>query len=353
MGMDEENTLGVQEQADRWFARLLAPDCSARERESFEQWKSVPEHAAAYARLEHLWQRFAVPETAGNPQLLALRERVLARTAASEVDRGPDWRRTLATLPPRARPAPAVRGRRAWPLAIAASVCLLAVMLGLRFVGTAPVEAVYASSGAVREIGLEDGTSVQLDVDTELAVRFDDGARSVVLRHGRALFDVAHDAQRPFTVDLGDSRATVLGTRFQLSRNSEDVSVILDRGSLRLDGGTEAAARSERLVPGDQVGYSPRDPSTWRKRSVDSTAAIAWSRGRLVFRSTPLAEAVREVNRYANPRLRLADSSLSDLQVSGNFIAGDSDLVASTWAATLPLHAEKRGDEIVLLSGRQ
>ena len=238
-------------------------------------------------------------------------------------------------------------------MAIAASVCLLAVMLGLRFIGAAPVAVVYASAGALREIGLEDGTRVQLDVDSELAVRFDEGARSVELRRGRALFDVAHEAHRPFTVDLGDSRVTVLGTRFQTARSSDDVSVTLDRGSLRLDGGTETAVRSERLVPGDQVGYSPQAPSAWRKRSVDSAAAIAWSRGRLVFRATALADAVREVNRYASPKLRLADASLSDLQVSGNFIAGDSDLIASTWAATLPLRAEKRGDEIVLRSSRQ
>lgn len=351
--MDGENPLSVERQADHWFARLLAPDCSSSERESFEQWKRVPEHASAYARLERLWQAVAAPEVADNPQLLALRERVLMRTAASGKAGATDWQRTLATLHTRARSAPAVRRRQAWPLAIAASVCLLAVFLGLRFAGTVREEAAYASTGALREVDLEDGTRVQLDVDTELAVRFDDDARRVELRRGRALFDVAHDAQRPFTVELGDSRATVLGTRFQISRSSEEISVILDRGSLRLDGTTAAVARSERLVPGDRVDYSRQDPSTWRKRSVDSTAAIAWSRGRLVFRATPLSEAIGEVNRYANPRLRLADSSLSNLKVSGNFIAGDADLVASTWAATLPLRAEKRGDEILLLPSRQ
>lgn len=353
MDMDENNTVGVQEQADRWFARLLAPDCSARERETFEQWRRVPEHASAYGQRERLWRRFAEPEVAGDPRLAALRERVLARTAAGGAAGASDWQQTLAALPPRARPERIVRKRRAWPLAIAASICALAIALGVRFMGTGPAEAMYVSMGALREVALEDGTRVQLDVGTELAVRFDGDARAVTLRRGRALFDVAHDAQRPFTVDLGDSQVTVLGTRFQILRSPDDVSVTLDRGSLRLDGGTGAVARSERLVPGDQVGYSRQDPSTWHKRRVDSAAETAWSRGRLVFRATPLAEAVREVNRYANPKLHLADPSLSDLRVSGNFIAGDGDLVASTWAATLPLRVEKRSDEIVLRSIRK
>lgn len=353
MDMDEDNMPGVQEQADRWFARLLAPDCSAGERERFTQWKRIPEHATAYAQREQLWERFAAPQAAGDPRLLALRQRVLQRTSAESGAGNSDWQQTLATLPPRTRLMPTTRRRKAWPLAIAASACLLAVLLGLRFIAGAPTETVYASTGALREIGLEDGTRVQLDLDTELAVRFDEGARSVVLNHGRAVFDVAHDAQRPFTVELGESLVTVLGTRFQTMRSAENVSVTLDRGSLRLDGSDAAAARSERLAPGDQVAYSLNDPSLWRKRSVDSAAEIAWSRGRLVFRSTPLAEAVREVNRYASPKLRLDDPVLSDLQVSGNFIAGDSELVASTWAATLSLSAEKQGGEIVLRRSRQ
>jgi transmembrane sensor len=358
MDMDETSALAVQEQADRWFARLLAPDCSARERERFTQWKRVPEHAAAYAQRERLWERFAAPQLASDPRLLALRKRVLERTAeettAEEMNAGNSgWEQALSTLPPRAKLLATSRKRRVWPLAIAACACLLAVLLGLRFMHSTPMETVYASTSALREIVLEDGTRVQLDLDTRLAARFDEGSRSVVLDHGRAVFDVAHDAQRPFTVELGESRVTVLGTRFQVLRSIEDVSVTLERGSLRLDGRNEAVPRSERLAPGEQIAYSPNAPSMWRKRSVDSTAAIAWSRGRLVFRATPLAEAVREVNRYARPKLRLADPAIADLQVSGNFIAGDSGLVASTWAATLPLSAEKQGDEIVLRPSRR
>ncbi len=108
MDMDEENTLGVQEQADRWFARLLAPDCSAHERETFERWRRVPEHASAYAQREHLWRRFGAPEAAADPRLLALRERVQARTVATETMVGFDWQQALATLPPSCTAVPSL-----------------------------------------------------------------------------------------------------------------------------------------------------------------------------------------------------------------------------------------------------
>ena len=347
MDREEENAMNVQEQAERWFARLLSADCSVGERDAFEQWRQAPEHALAYSRCQGLWDRFGAADVAADPRVLAIRERLRERAVPPTTVES-DWQHALATLPARDRSERVRRRRLVWPMAIAASVMLLAVALGVRFMTAPGPETVYAAADTRRELLLEDGTSVQLDVGSELKVRFDGVARAMTLRRGRALFDVAHDAGRPFTVDLGDSKLTVLGTRFQTVRDAGNVSVTLERGSLRLDGRERAVGRSERLVPGDEVGYSVSDASSWHKRSVDSAAALAWSRGRLVFRATPLAEAVKEVNRYATPKLRLADPALGSLPVSGNFIAGDSDLVASTWAATLPVRVEKNAGEIVL-----
>lgn len=348
MGMNAIPGEHVQEQAERWFARLLAPDCSAQEREAFERWYQVPEHANAYAEAERLWRRFEAPDAVIHPRLRALTARALASTASTAAaDAG--LRQALTALVQRPLPTARRPRKRRWLGAVAAGVCAFAVGTGLWFVLHPAPETVLIAGDALKEMRLEDGSRLQLDVGSELAVRYSRGQRAVVLRHGRALFEVAHDGQRPFTVDLGDSRVTVLGTRFQAVREAGQVSVTLDDGALQLSGQGAAADHSERLMPGDQVSYVAGDPSTWVRRHVDSDAATAWSRGRLVFRGTPLAEAVREVNRYAKqPKLRLADAAISSLPVSGNFIAGDSALVASTWAATLPLRSESRNGEIVL-----
>ena len=93
-------------------------------------------------------------------------------------------------------------------------------------------------------------------------------------------------------------------------------------------------------------------PSSHRKQVVDPLAATSWSRGRLVFRATPLARAVEEVNRYAAKKLRIAAPSLAGLSVSGNFVAGNSELAASAFAAVLPIHVVDGGSEITLSPGR-
>lgn len=353
MIMRERANPAIEEEADRWFARLMAPDCDAEQHEAFERWREVPEHAEAYAERKRLWQRFGAAEAAAAPRLRALHEQVLARTQQPpEVTMHSEMDGSLAPSAWRSGRSSYARGYRLAAWMVAAAVCAGLVLVGalaLRFVGGTAPGVVYATTNAVRTVTLNDGTHVQLDVDSEIDVHYRHHRRDVVMRRGRVLFDVKHDTSRPFTVDLGDSHVTVLGTRFQVLRDSDRIGVTLVRGSLRLDGDAAAGSRSERLVPGDQVSYMAQAPAAWQKRHVDSATVLAWSRGRLIFHSIPLVEAVRRVNRYARTKLRLGDPSLSELPVSGNFIAGDSALVASTWSATLPLRIERQNGEIVLL----
>ena len=197
---------------------------------------------------------------------------------------------------------------------------------------------------------------MHLDVGSEIAVHIGDRTREITLTRGRALFDVAKDRQRPFIVTAGGTRTTALGTKFQIEHDSERVVVVLTEGSVA-------------VAPTNQESASPRrlGKSGWRrvnncsvdgrrsatvKTSIDTFMATSWSRGRLVFRGTPLSEAVEEVNRYSVRKLRLADPSLASLRVGGNFIAGDSELIVSAFAAALPLRSVDGGGGEILLFRR-
>jgi transmembrane sensor len=113
-------------------------------------------------------------------------------------------------------------------------------------------------------------------------------------------------------------------------------------------GNQKQSTWSERLTPGEQISLNA-DGHVHEKRAVDTQAVTSWSRGRLVFRSTPLADALQEVNRYGHRKVRLGDADLADLPVDGNFIAGETDLIVSAFAAALPLRiAEGDVGEIIL-----
>lgn len=317
----------AREQAEAWYARLMAPDCSRREREAFERWRVQPGHAEAYAATERLLS--GVDALAGgDPRMEALMQAA------------------------RRRPLMPARRPRRWGGWAAAAGLMLAVTLGLRF-GPAllaePEPVQYAAAGVGRTVALEDGSSVQLDVGSRITAGFGRRQRSLELLEGRALFDVAHDAARPFVVQAGGGRVTALGTRFQVRREGGSVAVTLAEGAVAVSrqAGQGGGRQETRLRPGEELTWSG-ESAGWTLRAADTEAALGWTRGRLIFRGTPLAEVVAEVNRYSPQALVLADPSLAELPVHGNFIAGDAGTVVVALGAVLPVRIEEADQEIRL-----
>jgi transmembrane sensor len=305
-------------EAEAWFVRLMSPECSAADRRSFEQWRaSSTVNEQAYVATERLWQRLDGMEA----------DEVIGRHAA-------------AALKPERAP-------RRWPLALAASV--IAVLVGVGVINQVMTSATvehYQTASQSRKVTLADGSEVTMDLATEIDVRLSRGERNIKLVAGRALFDVSHDAGRPFRVDTGHGKVTALGTQFQVDVDIDQVIVTLLEGSVSVS--PPEAHRQEptlRLAPGQQARYSN---AQWTQRDVDAAAVASWSSGFHVFSATPLKDAVREINRYSTTKVRLADASLQSLAVSGNFKTGDAEAIVSAWPIVLPVSLQKVGAEIVI-----
>ena len=198
---------------------------------------------------------------------------------------------------------------------------------------------------------LSDGSIVQLDVGTRMTAQMSPDRRRITLLSGRAMFDVAHDRTRPFSVAAADSRTTALGTRFQVELEPAQVVVTLAQGSVAIDDESVAHDWHEQLRPGEQLSVDMKT-ALLTKTTVDPSVVTSWTRGRHLFRGTPLHEAVDEVNRYAQKKIRIGDPSLADLPVGGNFIAGDSELIVAAFAAVLPLSVVNDGNKEIILFRR-
>src|SRR5690606_31230386 len=67
--------------AEAWCARLIAPDCSAQEREAFQRWRTQPGNAEAYAATERLLAGVDAL-AAGDGRMQALMQHARRRPAA-------------------------------------------------------------------------------------------------------------------------------------------------------------------------------------------------------------------------------------------------------------------------------
>jgi transmembrane sensor len=356
--MDLITTQETLRDAARWHARLHAADCTQQDRIAFEQWRRCD---AAHARAYELAERTSrqVSElTLGDPRLRELARWARQTPVEDDADDTSDAIADLPHVTEMSVPGCAARKpRHHWkiPAALAASVAIAICLV--RFVPDAmrsetPVLAFESPANSMRTVTLADGSSVQLDVASRILVDLRDDRRLVTLVSGRAVFDVAHDRSRPFSVTAADSRTTALGTRFQVQLDSTDVVVTLAQGSVAIDneGRDDSSATQswhEQLQPGEQLRVDTVTDERIRA-TVDTGAITSWTRGRHLFRSTPLHEAIDEVNRYAQKKVRLGDPSLADLQVGGNFIAGDSELIVAAFAAVLPLSVVDGTNEIIL-----
>jgi transmembrane sensor len=316
----------IREEAAAWFARRRDGTCSPGEEAAFETWRGRSDaHAYAYAETERAWEQWKPLQ-----QSVRMREMTAAAMKATA-----------------SRPRQTT-GRRWRPLLAAASLAAIAVLGGIwllpMMTSTPPV--VYSTSlGEQRTEQLPDGTRIVLNTQTTLQVRYSRQRREVTLQHGEAMFEVAHDARRPFTVIAGDGSVTDLGTQFQVRNENGTATVTL------LQGAVEVAAEDERkqLVPGEQARYGASTAGI-DVRQVDPAAITSWMRGRLDFSGLPLAQAVVEANRYSAVKLRLGDPELAGLPVGGSFRAGDNAAIAAALSAVFPVRvARSDAHEIVLM----
>ena len=94
-----------------------------------------------------------------------------------------------------------------------------------------------------RDIVLTDGSRVSIGAKSSLSVNFSSEKRIVVLEAGEALFEVAHDAERPFVVLAGASTITAVGTAFNVRREGNRVVVTVTEGTVEVRRTPQRASR--------------------------------------------------------------------------------------------------------------
>jgi len=291
-------------EAAAWHARLGAPRVASETIEEFFAWRQKPSNAEAYRRVEQAWT--TTGSLAADPEIAEALEAAMSRRT-------------------KARPVYRVKAL----VAVGASVAVATIAVAAWV--WASSKDVYATAvGEQRSVQLADGSSVRLDTNSRIRVRFDSGRRTVELASGQALFNVAHDAHRPFVVEAGEAQVTAVGTVFDVRRVGEGVEVTLVAGVvdvLAAQGKTPA-----RMGAGHQARVGS---GGLRVAAVDTRIETSWADGRVVFRDTPLRDAVAEVNRYLADPIVLDAPSLETEAVNGVFKTGDRD--AFVYAATAAL----------------
>jgi transmembrane sensor len=224
--------------------------------------------------------------------------------------------------------APAKRVKRTfvarhWSMAAAVATVICATSLWLWW--DAGRATMYTTQvGEQRAVTLSDGSLMQLNARSRIAVRFTAAGRDIDLLEGQALFRVKKDAARPFVVHSGAAQVRAVGTEFDVYRKKTGTVVTVVEGRVAVSDSLVAKQTPALLSAGEQVTVAPKLAS--RPRKADVAAVTAWTQRRLVFHASSLPDVAEEFNRYnAQPRI-IVDPVLADFKISGVYASTDPEL---------------------------
>lgn len=319
--MQKDFPVSIDEQAAAWFSRRSGGGLSADEQHKLDAWLAAdPAHERAFADLDLIWADF------------------------DQLERPALHRGNVTPLRPR---------KRWMPPALAASVVLVGALLALSqgvFMAKPTQElSLFSVPGEQKQVTLDDGTRIDLNVDTRLQVRLYEDRREVELIAGEAFFAVAPDAERPFDVIAGEGRVRVVGTRFGVRRSNEHLAVAVESGKVAVQ--PEAGHQQAMLGAGDGLDYDYRS-GTLQQRRLGNEEIASWRQGQLIFRDRPLAQLLDELSHYRPAPVELADASLAERRVSGSVNIARPDAFLVALPQLLPVQVEYLAGGVAVVHAR-
>lgn len=178
---------------------------------------------------------------------------------------------------------------------------------------------VQAQKGQQAELVLPDGTKVQLNAESTLAYQQDYGLSERTIRFtGEGYFEVAKDRSIPFVVHTKDLNVEVLGTTFNLySYEGENITELaLLTGKVKVST-TAFPIQTVLLKPNEKVVFD-KSLGSLNVKETDNRFETAWLKGNLVFRSTPMWEVIKKIERKYGLSIHLNDPTIEDDLFTGS-----------------------------------
>ena len=317
---DTQQDEQIAEQAIAWFTRLQLNSLSSHEKAQFQAWKEQnPAHEQAYEEVGQLWNHTDFNLALGQANL------------------------SYPVRQSKQKPARIYRKHWVPALAMAAGFALFVILSDPM---TRLQADFYTSLGDQQTVQLSDGSSITLNTDTAITLAFTGDERHINLLKGEAYFSVQTDKQRPFVVSSEKTETQVLGTQFivRYGANEDKVSVI--KGLVKV---SNLQKQSVFVHPDEQVTNSQSGLTAINKLANKDTA---WLQGRLGFQDTPMAEVVKELDRYLPGIILLSDNSLKDYRINARFDITHPTQALDALEQTLPIKITRLSKWVTVISQR-
>ena len=160
---------------------------------------------------------------------------------------------------------------------------------------------VYESNEQIASVDLIDASNVQLNRNSQLAQLSDFTTERRVALTGEAFFDVAHNPDKPFVIELSPKEyIKVLGTSFNLINTEDEFELTVISGKVEL----RTLNRSIILNKDDKMVMVQ---GAYVKLLNNDVNLMSWKDRRLIFNSTPIVDVLEDLEEYFGIETSLGD----------------------------------------------
>ena len=338
-----------------WYAAHRAGPLPEAQRTAFLAWlKASPLHVEEYLGLAALDRTLGA--VTDDPSMSIDAWVSLARDDHGDVVVG----LSLVGEPPPSRARP-VRRLRAFGLAAAGAgiVGLGVLWMGFGGVDRTDARTYRAGHGEQGAWTLPDGSTLHVNTDTAVTVRYTAAERLLELDHGQVALKVAHDDHRAFRVRAGTTDAVAVGTEFDVYRRPDSTSITVVNGQVAVSvdragahgGRPDAGSDGLRVGAGQQVEVVGSVlPAA--ARPVDLSEAMAWLQRKIIFDRQPLGAVADDFNRYNHVQFTIDDPALRRMTISGTFDANDTDSFAAFLGSLDGVRVERQANRYQVSNAR-
>ncbi|WP_193161481.1 FecR family protein [Microbulbifer hainanensis] len=209
--------------------------------------------------------------------------------------------------------------------------------------------------GAQRVVHLDDGSTLMLNTDSRVGVRYSRDQRDLYLERGEAFFMVAKNRQRPFVVHVRGSEVRAVGTAFNVALRAGDVRVAVTQGIVEVKAEDAAGDHRQlaRMLPGQGIDFAAANPQQNSGIApVNLERVTAWQTSRIYFDNDRLEDAIAEYNRYTTRKVVLVGDALADERISGVFNIGDPEALVFALKQGFDARVTENDQRILVLGPR-
>lgn len=312
---------------------LKKRDCSGRGKK-LSEWRRADENESLYSEIVSLWKNIITDSAAYNPDTHFYWEQMKIRIEST-------GKKKTTVLPVRTLHM------------VAAAVVLLFLSVFSSYFITRnyyrPYESLqtYKAVNGKSQMTLPDGSTVWLNVGSEITYKTTFLKDRRVTLDGEALFDVKKDNKHPFMVSTGEVEVKVHGTLFNVKSYAKKEAI-----RIALLEGKVSASALEQLVymePGEVVTF---DKNTFRlsKTKSDVDFDAFWAKNSYTFNAQPLSYICKYLERWYNISIEL-DPVIADSQIYTFTVSNEAlETILQNMARINPIQYSFEEDNRVIIT---